>query len=55
MGERVAAKGKALLECAGGKMNAAQQLARFEHVHMVAGDEVERRDLARLAACGHSV
>ena len=49
MGERVAAKGKALLECAGGKMNAAQQLARFEHVHMVAGDEVERRDLARLA------
>ena len=49
MGERVAAKSKALLECAGGKMNAAQQIARLEHVDVVAGDEVERGDLARLA------
>ena len=42
MGERGAAEGEALLERAGGKMDAAQQLARLEHVRVVAGDEIER-------------
>ena len=50
MGERVAAEGEALLERARGEMDAAQQLARPEHIHMIAGDEIERGNLARLAA-----
>ena len=51
MGQRIAAEGEALVERAGGEMDAAQQLARLAaRWLMVAGDEIGRGHLARFRA-----
>ena len=47
MGERGAMRGEALVQRAGGDVDVAQELARLQHVGVVAGDEVDGRDLAR--------
>ena len=46
MGQRGAMRGEALMQCAGGDVDVAQELARLQHVGVVAGDEVDCRHLA---------
>ena len=55
MGQRGAMRGEALMERAGGDMDVAQELARLQHVGVVAGDEVDRRHFARAPSRGRSV
>ena len=45
-------RGEALAERACGEMDVAQEFARLQHIGVVAGDEIDRRDLARAAIAG---
>ena len=46
MGQRGAVRGEALVQRAGGDVDVAQELARLQHVGVIAGNEVDCRHLA---------
>ena len=52
MGERGAMRGEALVQRARGDMDVAQELARLQHVGVVAGDEVDGRHFTRAPIAG---